>query len=53
MNNLSFCVACRAKTNSINESTTEKINPRTKRTIQIIKGQCVICNRNKSMNLTK
>ena len=48
-----YCVACRAKTNSINESTTKKINPRTKRIIQIIKSQCVICNRNKSRILTK
>ena len=48
-----YCVACRAKTNSINEYTKEKINPRTKRTIEIIRGQCAICNCNKSQILTK
>ena len=48
-----YCVACRAKTKSINEYTNEKINPRTKKIIQIIRGQCEICNRNKSMILTK
>ena len=31
MNNLSYCVACRAKTNSINESTTEKNQSKNKK----------------------
>ena len=48
-----YCVACRAKTNSIDEYITEKINPKTKRIIQIIRSQCAICNRNKSKILTK
>ena len=53
MSKISYCLGGRHYSKTINETQTEKINPRTKRTIQIIKGQCVICNGNKSRILTK
>ena len=48
-----YCGGGKHYSETINESKTEKINPRTKRTIQIIRGKCAICNRNKSMILTR
>ena len=31
----------------------EKVNPRTKKLVKVIKGSCSICGRNKSQVLTK
>ena len=40
-----------SKTNNIVEY--EKVNPRTKKLVKIIKGTCSICGRNKSQFFTK
>ena len=40
-----------SNTNNIVEY--EKVNPRTKKLVKIIKGQCDICGRNKSQIFTK
>ena len=48
-----YCVGGRHYSQTINERKTEKINPKTNKIITIIRGQCVICGRNKSMILTK
>ena len=38
---------------SINENIFEKVNPRTKQLVKIIKGNCSICGRAKSQIFTK
>ena len=48
-----YCVGGRHYSPKINESTTEKVNPKINKLIIIMKGKCTICNRNKSMILTK
>ena len=48
-----YCVGGRHYSPTINETKTEKINPRTNKLIIIMKGNCAICNRNKSKILTK
>ena len=48
-----YCVGGRHYSPTINETKTEKINPKTNKLIIIMKGKCTICNRNKSMILTK
>ena len=37
---------------TINQNIYEKINPKTKKVVKIIKGTCSICNRNKSQIFT-
>ena len=48
-----WCVGGRhmSKTNNIIEY--EKVNPKTKKLVKIIKGKCHICSRNKSQIFTK
>ena len=48
-----WCVGGRHKgdTNNINEY--EKVNPRTKKLVKVIKGTRTICDRNKSQIFTK
>ena len=48
-----YCLGGRHYSNTVNENIFEKINPRTKKLVKIIKGQCDICNRNKSQISTK
>ena len=36
---------------TLNQNIYEKINPKTKKVVKIIKGTCSICNRNKSQIL--
>ena len=47
-----WCVG-RLGSNTKNITQYEKVNPRTKRLVKIIKGGCSICGRNKSQNFTK
>ena len=45
---LSFCVGRRHFSDNINPKVTEKINPKTRKRIKIIRSTCSICNRSKS-----
>ena len=43
-----WCVGGRHMSNTDNISQYEKVNPKTKKLVKIIKGTCSVCNRNKS-----
>ena len=47
------CVGGKHYSNTVNENKFEKVNPRTKKLVKIIKGICSICGRNKSQIFTK
>ena len=46
------CVGGRHKSNTNNIIEYEKVNPRNKKLVKIIKGTCSICGRNKSQIFT-
>ena len=48
-----WCVGGKHKSNTNNVIEYEKVNPRTKKLVKIIKGTCDICGRNKSQIFTK
>ena len=48
-----WCVGGRHYSDTVNEIIFEKVNPRTKKLVKIIKGKCNICNRNKSQIFTR
>ena len=48
-----WCVGGRHKSNTNNIVEYEKVNPRTKKLVKVIKGTCIICGRIKSQILTK
>ena len=48
-----YCLGGRQYSDTINITQYEKINPRTKKLVKIIKGTCYICSRNKSQIYTK
>ena len=48
-----YCVGGRHFSETINKIILEKINPRNNKIVSIIKGNCSICNRNKSQVLSK
>ena len=48
-----WCVGGRHKSVTNNLIEYEKVNPRTKKLVKVLKGSCSICNRNKSQNFTK
>ena len=48
-----WCVGGRHKSNPNNIIEYEKFNPKTKKIVEIIKGTCSICGRNKSQIFTK
>ena len=48
-----YCLGGRHYSDTNNITQYEKINPRTKKLVKIIKGQCDICGRNKSQIYTK
>ena len=48
-----WCVGGKHYSNTNNISQYEKVNPRTKKLVKIIKGKCDICKRNKSQIFTK
>ena len=47
------CVGGRQYSNTNNITHYEKVNPRTKKLVRVIKGVCSICNRNKSQIFNK
>ena len=48
-----WCVGGRHKSNTNNIIEYEKVNPRSKKLVMIIKGTCSICHRNKSLIFSK
>ena len=48
-----WCVGGKHYSNTINLTQYEKVNPRNKKLVKIIKGICNICGRNKSQIFTK
>ena len=48
-----WCVGGRHMSNTINQNIYEKLNPKTKKLVKIIKGKCSTCGRNKSQIFTK
>ena len=49
----SYCLGGRHISNTYNITQYEKVNPRTKKLVKIIKGTCSVCGRNKSQIFTK
>ena len=49
----SYCLGGRHFSKTVTENVYEKVNPRTKKIVKIIKGKCDICGRNKSQVFTK
>ena len=48
-----YCLGGRQMSNTNNLTQYEKVNPRTKKLVKIIKGTCDICGRNKAQIFTK
>ena len=48
-----WCVGGRHMSNTNNITQYEKVNPKTKKLVIIIKGTCSVCGRNKSQIFTK
>ena len=48
-----WCVGGKRYSNTNNITQYEKVNPRTKKPVKIIRGSCSICARNKSQIFTK
>ena len=48
-----FCLGGRLYSNTNNIIEYEKVNPRTKKLVKIIKGTCSVCGRNKSQFCTR
>ena len=48
-----YCLGGRHYSNTNNIIEYEKINPKTKKLVKIIKGNCYICGRNKSQNFSE
>ena len=43
-----WCVGGRRSANTDNMTQYEKVNPKTKKLVEIVKGTCSVCGRNKS-----
>ena len=50
---MTWCVGGKHYSNTNNITEYEKVNPRNKKLVKVIKGTCDICNRNKSQIFTK
>ena len=48
-----YCLGGRHYSNTKNITQYEKVNPRTKKLVKVVKGTCSICDRNKSQIFTK
>ena len=48
-----WCVGGKHYSNTDNKTQYEKVNPRTKKLVKIIKGTCSICSRNKLQMFTE
>ena len=49
----SYCFGGHHSSQTINQSVYEKLNPKTKKLVYIIKGKCSICGRDKSQYFTE
>ena len=49
----SYWLGGRYFSQTVNENVYEKVNPKTKKVVKIIKGTCSICGRNESQIFTK
>ena len=49
----SYCLGGRHMSNTNNIVEYEKVNPKTKKLVKIMKGTCTICGHNKSQIFTK
>ena len=50
---MTYCLGGSQYSNTVNENIFEKVNPKTKKLVKIIKGTCSICGRNKNQIFTK
>ena len=50
---LTYCLGGRHHSETINHNVIEKVNPKTKKIVKVIKGQCEIGGRNKSHIFTR
>ena len=48
-----YCLGGRHYSNTNNIVEYEKLNPKTKKLVKVVKGKCAICGRNKSQIFTK
>ena len=48
----SYCLGGRHYSQTLNQTISEKANPKTHKIVKVIKGKCSICSRNKSQILT-
>ena len=48
-----WCVGGGHYSKTVNQNVYEKVNPKTKKLVKVIKGSCGICGRNKSQIFTK
>ena len=48
-----WCVGGRLYSDTVNENIFEKVNPRNKKLLKVVKEICDICGRNKSQIFTK
>ena len=48
-----YCLGGRRYSNTINQNVYEKLNPKSKKIIKVLKGKCSFCGRNKSQIFTK
>ena len=46
----SYCLGGRLFSKTVNENVYEKVNPKTKKLVKVVKGKCAIGGRNKSQN---
>ena len=51
--NQSYCLGGRHYSRTVDEKVYEKVNPKTKKLVENIKGACSICGRNKSQSFAK
>ena len=48
-----YCIGGRHYSDTVNQNVYEKLNPKTKKLVKILKSQCSICGKNKSHIFTK
>ena len=51
--NQSYCLGGRHYSQTVNKIDKEKVSPKTKKLVKVVKGKCSNCGRNKSQILTK
>ena len=53
INDKTYCLGGRHYSNTNNITQYEKVNPKTEKVVEIIRGTCNICNRNKTQIFSK